>query len=110
MITGTITQEPTKIGKDCYSLSMVAESGTQYLLTVNEWTKDSMNLKRGRTLRASGPVYQNPTTGYAEINPYNLRVLPKRCPSPSRKRKRTPRSKGPSQKQCPMPTQAAFAI
>ena len=107
MITGTIENEPTKVGRNCYSLSMIAEDGLQYLLTVNEWTRNNMHLKQGRTVQATGPVYANPTTGIAEINPINLRVLPKRCPSPRRKRKRTPRSKGPSRKQCP---QMAFAI
>lgn len=108
MITGTITHEPTKVGKDCYSLSMVAESGIQYLLTVNEFTRNNMHLKQGRTIQATGPVYANPTTGVAEINPYNLVVIPMSCPSTPRrkKRKRSPRRKGPSRKQCP---QMAFA-
>lgn len=108
MITGIITHEPTKVGTDTYALSIVAEEGIQYLLTVNELTKNNMQLKRGRTLKATGPVYPNPITGVAEINPHNLRVLPKNCPSTHYrpKKKRSPRR--PKRKQ--RPTQAAFAI
>ena len=107
MITGTITHEPTKVGQGTYALSIVAESGVPYLLTVNEFTRNNMHLKQGRTVQATGPVYANPTTGVAEINPYNLKVLPKRCPSRKPKRKRSPHSKGRRLKQCP---QMAFAI
>lgn len=108
-LTGTITHEPAKVGTNCYSLSIIAEDGLQYLLTINEWTRSNMHLKRGRTIQASGPVYTNPTTGISEIDSYKLVVQPMYCPSTrtAPKRKRSPRSKGPSRKQCP---QMAFAI
>ncbi len=111
MITGTITHSPTKVSRNTYALSIVAESGTPYLLTVDQLTRDYMDLERGERIQAIGPVYINPTTGISEINPYNLRVLPKSCPSTLYRptHKRSPRPKGPRHKQCPQP-QAAFAI